>query len=44
MITPRGRSSDRGIEEVLRLHGEKPPQRPEFGPAPDRSRKAYRDE
>jgi tricorn protease len=32
---------DRGIEEVLRLHQERPPQHPEFGPAPDRSRKAY---
>ncbi len=35
---------DRGIEEVLRLHREHPPQRPEFGPAPDRSRAAYRNE
>jgi len=32
---------ERGIEEVLRLHRERPPQRPEFGPAPDRSRRAY---
>jgi tricorn protease len=35
---------DRGIEEVLRLHQEHPPLRPEFGPAPDKSRKAYQRE
>jgi tricorn protease len=35
---------DRGIQEVLRLHQERPPQQPEFGPAPDRSRRAYRNE
>jgi tricorn protease len=32
---------DGGIREVLRLHKEKPPLVPEFGPAPDFSRKAY---
>jgi tricorn protease len=35
---------DRGIEEVLRLHAEKPPMKPDFGPSPDRSRKAYEGE
>jgi tricorn protease len=35
---------ERGIEEVLRLHRENPPPRPAFGPAPDKSRKAYRRE
>lgn len=35
---------DRGIAEVLRLHQEHPPLRPEFGPAPDKSRKAYQRE
>jgi len=35
---------DRGISEVLRLHREHPPLRPEFGPAPDRSRQAYQRE
>ncbi|MFH1143566.1 MAG: S41 family peptidase [Candidatus Eisenbacteria bacterium] len=35
---------DRGIQEVMRLHAERPPLSPEFGPAPDRSRKAYDEE
>ncbi|MBD3161117.1 MAG: hypothetical protein GF346_02985 [Candidatus Eisenbacteria bacterium] len=35
---------ERGIEEVLRLHEENPPEEPEFGPAPDRSRDAYEDD
>jgi hypothetical protein len=35
---------ERGIEEVMRLHEENPPEKPDFGPAPDRSRRAYRDE
>jgi len=35
---------DRGIAEVLRLRRERPPLEPKFGPAPDRSRRAYRDE
>ena len=32
---------DRAIEEVVRLQGLKPSQKPQFVPAPDRSRKAY---
>ncbi len=32
---------DRGIAEVLRLHAAHPPFKPVFGPAPDKSRKAY---
>jgi len=32
---------DRGISEVLRLHREKPPQKPGFGPVRDRSRQAF---
>jgi tricorn protease len=35
---------DRGIEEVLNLRKENPPLTPEFGPAPNRSREAYKDE
>ncbi|MFH1278091.1 MAG: S41 family peptidase [Candidatus Eisenbacteria bacterium] len=35
---------DRGIEEVMRLHSERPPVHPDFEPAPDRSRGSYRDE
>jgi tricorn protease len=35
---------DRAIAEVQRLHGERPPVEPDFGPARDRSRKYYRDE
>lgn len=35
---------DRGISEVMRLREEQPPIKPEFGPAPDRSREAYREE
>jgi len=35
---------DRGIEEVMKLHRKHPPERPDFGPAPDRSRKAYLNE
>lgn len=35
---------DRGIEEVLKLHRTRPPMKPDFGPAPDRSRKAYEKE
>ena len=34
----------RGIEEVLNLHETNPPLEPEFGPGPDRSRKAYENE
>jgi tricorn protease len=35
---------DRAIEEVLRLHAENPPARPDFEPAPERTREAFRDE
>ncbi len=35
---------DRGIQEVLRLRQEKPPVVPNFGPAPDHSRKAFQGE
>ncbi|MGD8374773.1 MAG: S41 family peptidase [Acidobacteriota bacterium] len=35
---------DRAIEEVMRLHATDPPVKPDFGPVPDHSRKAYRDE
>jgi tricorn protease len=35
---------DRAIEEVLRLHEEEPPKVPEFGPAPDKSREAFKKE
>lgn len=35
---------ERGIEEVLRLHRTNPPERPEFGPAPDKSRRAFESE
>ncbi|MBN1826905.1 MAG: PD40 domain-containing protein [Candidatus Eisenbacteria bacterium] len=35
---------DRAIQEVLRLHAEHPPVKPEFGPAPDYSREAFRKE
>ena len=35
---------DFAIQEVLRLHRESPPLRPDFGPPRDRSRDAYRDE
>jgi tricorn protease len=35
---------DRGIAEVLKLHEENPPLKPEFGPVRDRSRKAYKGE
>ena len=35
---------DRAIEETLRLRAERPPIHPEFGPAPSKSRDAYRDE
>lgn len=35
---------DRGVQEVLRLHREHPPVKPEFGPAPNHSRKAYQHE
>ncbi len=35
---------DRAIEEVLRLRAARPPLKPDFGPAPDRSRAAYRHE
>jgi tricorn protease len=34
---------DRGIQEVLRLHGERPPVKHEFGPVKDRSRRGFRD-
>ncbi len=35
---------ERGIKEVLRLHEEKPPVKPEFGPARPRGREDYREE
>jgi tricorn protease len=35
---------DRAIQEVMSLHAAHPPLAPDFGPAPDRSRKAYRGE
>ncbi len=35
---------DRGIREVLRLREERPPVKPEFGPARDRSREGFRKE
>jgi tricorn protease len=35
---------DRGIEEVMRLHAENPPVKPEFGPARERGREDYRKE
>ncbi|MBD3220904.1 hypothetical protein GF314_06640, partial [bacterium] len=35
---------DRGIAEVLKLHAAEPPLEPEFGPVPERTREAYRDE
>jgi len=35
---------DRGIEEVLILHEENPPAKPDFGPSMKRSRKSYRNE
>ncbi|MDX1388027.1 MAG: S41 family peptidase, partial [Acidobacteriota bacterium] len=35
---------DRGIEEVKRLHAERPPVQPQFGPARPRDRDAYRTE
>jgi tricorn protease len=35
---------DRGIAEVMRLYTQKPPLKPTFGPAPDRSRKSYQGE
>jgi tricorn protease len=35
---------DRAIQEVLRLHEEQPPLRPEFGPVRPRGREAYREE
>lgn len=35
---------NRGIEEVERLRKKHPPQEPNFGPAPNRSRKAFEDE
>ena len=35
---------DRGIEELMKLHRQDPPQVPDFGPVRDRSRKAYGDE
>jgi tricorn protease len=35
---------NRGIEELVDLHRQDPPVRPDFGPVRDRSRKAYRDE
>ena len=34
---------DRAIEEVLRLHAEHPPVKPEFGPVRRRTREAYRE-
>jgi len=35
---------ERAIREVMRLHGEKPPVKPEFGPVRPRSREDYREE
>ena len=35
---------DRAIQEVMRLHGQKPPLKPNFVPAPDHSRDAFRKE
>ena len=35
---------DRAIREVLRLHEEQPPLRPDLGPVPPRGREAYREE
>jgi tricorn protease len=35
---------DRGIAEVLRLREKRPPLKPEFGPAKDRSRRAFQSE
>ncbi len=35
---------DRAINEVMKLHSEKPPMVPIFGPAPDQSRKAFQNE
>jgi len=35
---------DRAIDEVLKLHRRHPPVRPDFGPEPDKSRDAYRNE
>jgi tricorn protease len=35
---------DRAIQELMRLHAEKPPQKPEWKPAPDHSRDAYKSE
>jgi len=35
---------DRGINEVLELRRQNPPQKPDFGPVPPRTRKAYQDE
>jgi len=35
---------ERGIDEVLRLHREDPPLKPDFGDIRDRSRKAFRNE
>jgi tricorn protease len=35
---------DRGIQEVMRLREEYPPEQPDFGPTPNRSRSAYRRE
>jgi tricorn protease len=32
---------DRAIQEVMRMHDQHPPQKPEFAPAPNRSREAY---
>jgi len=34
----------RAIEEVMRLHAERPPLKPEFGPARPRGREDYRKE
>jgi tricorn protease len=35
---------DRGIAEVLELHRQNPPAKPDYGPVPPRTRKAYQDE
>jgi tricorn protease len=38
------RQLERAIEEVMRLHREDPPKRPDFGPVRPRGRQHYRDE
>lgn len=38
------RQLERGIEEVMKLHAANPPELPVFGPAPDKSRRAFESE